>query len=103
MDTCPNANIDPETDPHCLINRNISPGWRSYLAGLQDYLESGIAGQSGALLRISRAIQSAELGLNSGGNRAKASFYFWGQRELGRPNPQSALLNTYSVPARRSN
>jgi ATP-dependent Clp protease ATP-binding subunit ClpA len=84
MDTCLNANIDPETDPHCLINRNISPGWRSYLAGLQDYLESGIAGQSGALLRISRAIQSAELGLNSGGNRAKASFLLLGPTGVGK-------------------
>lgn len=58
--------------------------WRSYLSGLRDYLEFGIVGQSGAMARISRAIQSAELGLNDVGNHAKASFLFLGPTGVGK-------------------
>jgi ATP-dependent Clp protease ATP-binding subunit ClpA len=58
--------------------------WRSYLAGLREYLESGIAGQAGAMTRISRAVQSAELGLNRKGARAKASFLFLGPTGVGK-------------------
>ena len=46
---------DPETE------------WRFYLSGLPAYLGSRIAGQTAAV-RIARAVQAAELGLNEGGN-----------------------------------
>jgi ATP-dependent Clp protease ATP-binding subunit ClpA len=68
----------------CEVKTHRPSAWRSYLAGLRDYLESGIAGQSGALTRISRAIQSAELGLNRTGSSAKASFLFLGPTGVGK-------------------
>jgi ATP-dependent Clp protease ATP-binding subunit ClpA len=66
------------------VEKAMPLGWRTYLAGLREYLEYGIAGQAGAMTRISRAIQSAELGLNSTGPRAKASFLFLGPTGVGK-------------------
>jgi ATP-dependent Clp protease ATP-binding subunit ClpA len=67
-----------------FFEKGASGDWCSYLAGLTGYLESAIAGQSGAMTRISRAIQSAELGLNNTGSRAKASFLFLGPTGVGK-------------------
>jgi ATP-dependent Clp protease ATP-binding subunit ClpA len=58
--------------------------WRFYLSGLPGFLESRIAGQSGAVGRIARAVQAAELGLNDGGGGPKCSFLFLGPTGVGK-------------------
>jgi ATP-dependent Clp protease ATP-binding subunit ClpA len=61
-----------------------SKNWTSYLAGLTDYLDSLIIGQTGATARISKAIQAAELGLSDVRDRPKASFLFLGPTGVGK-------------------
>jgi len=66
------SEIDPEME------------WRVYLAGLPNYLESQISGQSAAIGRIARAVQAAELGLNHSENRPRCSFLFLGPTGVGK-------------------
>jgi ATP-dependent Clp protease ATP-binding subunit ClpA len=65
--------------------------WRYYLSGLPTYLNSRIAGQSAAVGRIARAVQSAELGLNEEANRPKCSFLFLGPTGVGKTESAKCL------------
>jgi len=58
--------------------------WKLYLAGLRDYLERRIMGQSAALGRIARAVQSSELGFNERSGRPKGTFLLLGPTGVGK-------------------
>jgi ATP-dependent Clp protease ATP-binding subunit ClpA len=58
--------------------------WSAYLSGLAPALESKILGQKGAISRVARAVQAAELGLNEQTYRPKASFLFLGPTGVGK-------------------
>ena len=83
-DSAPMINVTSKDAALIESKLEAEARWRSYLFGLRDYLEFKIVGQSGAMIRISRAIQSAELGLNDVGDRAKASFLFLGPTGVGK-------------------
>jgi ATP-dependent Clp protease ATP-binding subunit ClpB len=62
----------------------LGRGWYSHLSGLTPALESKIIGQKGALCRVARAVQAAELGLNERRSQPKASFLFLGPTGVGK-------------------
>jgi ATP-dependent Clp protease ATP-binding subunit ClpA len=68
-----------------LSNRfELDSEWCSNLSGLIPALESRIVGQKGAVSRVARAIQAAELGLNERRSQPKASFLFLGPTGVGK-------------------
>src|SRR5260370_39999439 len=62
----------------------LGPDWYSHLGGLTPALEGKIIGQKGALCRVARAVQAAELGLNERRSQPKASFLFLGPTGVGK-------------------
>src|SRR5258708_12958277 len=58
--------------------------WYSHLSGLTPALECKIIGQKGAVCRVARAVQAAELGLNERRSQPKASFLFLGPTGVGK-------------------
>jgi ATP-dependent Clp protease ATP-binding subunit ClpA len=67
-----------------MSNFDCESQWYSYLSGLAPALESKILGQKGAVSRVARAVQAAELGLNEQTSRPKASFLFLGPTGVGK-------------------
>lgn len=63
---------------------DLEARWKFYLTGLRDYLEGRIIGQSAALGRISRAVQSSELGFNERSSRPKVTFLLLGPTGVGK-------------------
>jgi ATP-dependent Clp protease ATP-binding subunit ClpA len=70
--------------PKAGLCKRSAESWLDYLAGLEDYLNSRILGQSQALKRITRTVQSAELGFNDFRGHPKASFLFLGPTGVGK-------------------
>ncbi len=67
-----------------MSNIDCEPQGFSYLSRLAPTLENKILGQKGAISRVTRAVQAAELGLNEQGCRPKASFLFLGPTGVGK-------------------
>jgi ATP-dependent Clp protease ATP-binding subunit ClpA len=67
-----------------FVDRDPEVQWRFYLAGLRNFLENRITGQTIAAQRVARAVQAAELGLNDSGKRPKCSFLFLGPTGVGK-------------------
>ncbi|MGA8657318.1 MAG: AAA family ATPase [Chthoniobacterales bacterium] len=63
---------------------DLETRWKFYLAGLRNYLERHILGQSTALGRICRAVQSSELGFNERSGRPKGTFLLLGPTGVGK-------------------
>ena len=61
------------------------------LRGLESYLKGRVIGQEDALARVSRALESAECGLNDRGPRPKGSFLFMGSRGVGKTQAAKAF------------
>ena len=66
------------------LKPDLESEWRFYLSGLAGYMKSRITGQEGAIDRIARAVQAAELGLNESGNRPRCSFLLLGPTGVGK-------------------
>ncbi|MBV9391247.1 MAG: ATP-dependent Clp protease ATP-binding subunit, partial [Verrucomicrobia bacterium] len=75
---------DAEVDLSGVPSPDAVEQWRFYLSGLRNFLETRVAGQSGALGKIVRAIQSAELGFNHSGRGPKGSFLLLGPTGVGK-------------------
>jgi ATP-dependent Clp protease ATP-binding subunit ClpA len=121
------ANEDPERDKienlRQMVQKEEIPGsgfefgseWCSRLSGLTPVLESKIIGQKGAISRVARAIQAAEIGLNGQRSQPKASFLFLGPTGVGKTETakcfseyifgsraalEMVLMNEYSADSR---
>jgi ATP-dependent Clp protease ATP-binding subunit ClpC len=64
---------------------------REHLQGLESYLKSRVIGQDDALVRISRALESSESGLNDRGPRPRGSFLFMGPSGVGKTESSKAF------------
>jgi len=73
-----------ETEDDSGSGLELGLEWCSHLSGLAPALESKIIGQKGAITRVARAVQAAELGLNERRSQPKASFLFLGPTGVGK-------------------
>src|SRR6266478_2670583 len=73
-----------ETEDDSGSGLELGLEWCSHLSGLAPTLESKIIGQKGAITRVARAVQAAELGLNERRSQPKASFLFLGPTGVGK-------------------
>jgi ATP-dependent Clp protease ATP-binding subunit ClpB len=62
-----------------------------HLQGLENYLKSRVIGQDDAVTRVSRALESAELGLDETGSRPRAAFLFMGPTGVGKTSTAKAF------------
>jgi ATP-dependent Clp protease ATP-binding subunit ClpB len=62
-----------------------------HLQGLDPYLRERVIGQDDATVRVSRALEAAELGLNETGPRPRAAFLFMGPTGCGKTSTAKAF------------
>jgi ATP-dependent Clp protease ATP-binding subunit ClpA len=82
--TSPKSESSGRTEAISAIEFELGSEWYSHLSGLTPVLEGKIIGQKGAVSRVARAIQAAELGLNDERSQPKASFLFLGPTGVGK-------------------